>query len=58
VTEDTYYWGATSKMRSMYFLAQGQSAHNPDVRYQQFEDRSRYLNALKSKRVAKSQDLR
>ncbi len=46
VTEDTYYWGATSKMRSMYFLAQGQSAHNPDVRYQQFEDRSRYLNAI------------
>src|SRR4029077_2195514 len=46
VTEDTNYWGATSKMRSMYFLAQGQSAHNPDVRYQQFEDRSRYLNAI------------
>jgi predicted permease len=46
VTEDTNYWGATSKMRPMYFLAQGQSAHNPDVRYQQFEDRSRYLNAI------------
>ena len=33
-------------MRPMYFLAQGQSAHNPDPRYQQFEDRSRYLNAI------------
>ena len=46
VTEDTNYWGATSKMRPMYFLAEGQSAHNPDVRYQQFEDRSKYLNAI------------
>jgi putative ABC transport system permease protein len=46
VTEDTNYWGATSKMRAMYFLAQGQTAHNPDPRYQQFEDRSRYLNAI------------
>jgi predicted permease len=46
VTEDTNYWGATSKMRAMYFLAQGQSAHNPDPRYQQFEDRSNYLNAI------------
>jgi predicted permease len=46
VTEDTNYWGATSKMRPMYFLAEGQSAHNPDIRYQQFEDRSKYLNAI------------
>jgi predicted permease len=46
VTEDTNYWGATSKMRAMYFLAQGQSAHNDDRRYQQFEDRSNYLNAI------------
>ncbi|HKR97187.1 MAG TPA: ABC transporter permease [Candidatus Angelobacter sp.] len=46
VTEDTNYWDATSKMRPMYFLAQGQSAHNPDPRYQQFEDRSKYLNAI------------
>ena len=46
VTEDTNYWDATSKMRPMYFLAQGQSAHNPDQRYQQFEDRSKYLNAI------------
>jgi ABC-type antimicrobial peptide transport system permease subunit len=46
VTEDTNYWGAASKMRPMYFLAQGQSARNPDHRYQEFEDRSRYLNAI------------
>ncbi|HEY2499726.1 MAG TPA: ABC transporter permease [Candidatus Angelobacter sp.] len=46
VTEDTNYWGATSKMRPMYFLAEGQSVHNPDIRYQQFEDRSKYLNAI------------
>jgi predicted permease len=46
VTEDTNYWGASSKMRPMYFLAQGQSARNPDPQYQRFEDRSRYLNAI------------
>jgi predicted permease len=46
VTEDTNYWDATSKMRAMYFLVQGQSAHNPDSRYKQFEDRSNYLNAI------------
>jgi putative ABC transport system permease protein len=46
VTEDTNYWGATTKMRAMYFLAQGQSARNPDPRYQRFEDRSKYLNAI------------
>ncbi|HEV3042048.1 MAG TPA: ABC transporter permease [Candidatus Angelobacter sp.] len=46
VTEDTNYWGATSKMRPMYFLAQGQSAHNNDPRYLRFEDRSNYLNAI------------
>lgn len=46
VTEDTNYWEAASKMRPMYFLAQGQSAHNPDPRYKQFEDRSNYLDAI------------
>src|SRR5215472_6889458 len=46
VTEDTNYWEATSKMRPMYFLVKGQSAHNPDPRYKQFEDRSNYLNAV------------
>jgi ABC-type antimicrobial peptide transport system permease subunit len=46
VTEDTNYWGATSKMRPMYFAAQGQSVRNPDPRYQRFEDRSMYLNAI------------
>jgi predicted permease len=47
VTEDTNYWDATSKMRAMYFLAEGQSAHiTDDPRYLQFEDRSKYLNAI------------
>ena len=46
VTEDTNYWDANAKMRPMYFLVQGQSAHNPDPRYQQFEARSDYLNAI------------
>jgi len=49
VTEDTNYWAATSKMRPMYFLAQGQSAHNDDPRYQRFEDRSNYLGAIEIK---------
>ena len=30
----------------MYFLAQGQSVHIDEPRYQQFEDRSQYLNAI------------
>jgi ABC-type antimicrobial peptide transport system permease subunit len=30
----------------MYFLAQGQSAHNNDPRYMRFEERSNYLNAI------------
>ncbi|AXC11047.1 ABC efflux pump, inner membrane subunit [Acidisarcina polymorpha] len=46
VTEDTRYQGPTSKMRPMYFLAQGQSVHSSEPRYQQFEDRSQYLNAI------------
>jgi predicted permease len=47
VTEDTNYWDATSKMRPMYFLAKGQTAHiTDDPRYLQFEDRSKYLNAI------------
>jgi predicted permease len=46
VTEDTHYWGPTSKMRPMYFLAKGQTVHNDDVRYGEFEDRSQYLNAI------------
>jgi len=47
VTEDTNYWGATTKMRPMYFLAQGQRARiDDDPRYLQFEDRSKYLNAI------------
>ena len=30
----------------MYFLAQGQSVRSGEPRYQQFEDRSQYLNAI------------
>jgi ABC-type antimicrobial peptide transport system permease subunit len=33
-------------MRPMYFLAQGQTVHSDEPRYQQFEDRSQYLNAI------------
>jgi putative ABC transport system permease protein len=46
VTEDTHYWGPSDKMRPMYFLAQGQTVHSIEPRYQQFEDRSQYLNAI------------
>jgi ABC-type antimicrobial peptide transport system permease subunit len=33
-------------MRPMYFLAQGQSVHTDDPRYQRFQDSSQYLNAI------------
>jgi predicted permease len=46
VTEDANYWGPMSKMRPMYFLAQGQSAHISDPLYQVFEDSSEYLDAI------------
>ena len=46
VTEDTNYWGPTSKMRPMYFLVQGQTAHIDDPRYKVFEDSSQFLNAI------------
>jgi predicted permease len=46
VTEDTHYWGPSEKMRPMYFLAQGQTVNSDQPRYQQFEDRSQYLNAI------------
>jgi predicted permease len=46
VTEDTHYWGPSEKMRPMYFLAQGQSVHSSEPRYQQFENASQYLNAI------------
>ena len=49
VTEDTNYWGPASKQRPMYFLAEGQSSHNPDPRYQAFEARSNYLDAIEIK---------
>jgi putative ABC transport system permease protein len=46
VTQDTNYWGPTSKMRPMFFLAQGQRVHIDDPRYQAFEDSSQYLDAI------------
>jgi predicted permease len=46
VTEDTNYWGPSEKMRPMYFLAQGQQVHSDEPRYEQFQDRSQYLNAI------------
>jgi predicted permease len=46
VSEDTNYWGQSDKMRPMYFLSQGQTVHPAEARYQQFEDRSQYLNAI------------
>ncbi len=46
VTEDTNYWEPTSEMHPMYFLAQGQSVHSDNPRYQDLEDRSQYLNAI------------
>ena len=46
VTEDTNYWGPSTKMRPMYFLAKGQTVHSSEPRYQQFEDRSQFLNAI------------
>jgi predicted permease len=50
VTEDTNYRGPTSKIRPMYFLAQGQSAHITDLPlYQVFEDSSEYLDAIEIK---------
>jgi predicted permease len=46
VTENTRYQGPTSKMRAMYFLAQGQTVHNEDPRYVRFESSSQYLDAI------------
>lgn len=46
ITEDTNYWGPMSRLRPMYFLMQGQSAHIDDPRYQAFEDSSQYLDAI------------
>ncbi len=46
VTEDTNYRGPTDKIRPMYFLAQGQSAHIDGPLYRAFEDSSQYLDAI------------
>jgi predicted permease len=52
VTEDTKYWGPSQKMRPMYFLAEGQTVHSDEAKYQQFEDRSQYLNAVEIETAA------
>ena len=57
VTEDTRYLGPTEKLRPMYFLAQGQSAHIDDDRYKQFEDRSEYLTAIEIETFGAAPDL-
>jgi predicted permease len=46
ITEDTRYQGPTSKIRSTYFLAQGQTVNSDQARYRRFEDSSQYLNAV------------
>jgi len=46
VTEDTNYWGPSSPIHPMYFLAQGQSIHSDDPLYRIFEDSSQYLTAI------------
>src|SRR5258708_40314212 len=49
VTEDTNYSAPMSKIRPMYFLAQGQSARIDDPLYRQFEESSEYLAAVEMK---------
>lgn len=49
VTEDANYRGPIDKMRPMYFLAQGQSAHIDEPLYHAFEDSSEYLDAVEIK---------
>jgi putative ABC transport system permease protein len=49
VSQDANYWGPMSKMRPMYFLVQGQSAHSLDPLYRVFEDSSQYLGAIEIK---------
>lgn len=46
LTEDSNYRGPMSKIRPMYFLVQGQSAHIDEPLYHAFEDASEYLNAV------------
>jgi len=46
VTEDTMYWGPTSKMRPMYFLSARQWETYDEPRLVAFENVSHYLNAV------------
>lgn len=49
VTEDSNYREPMSKIRPMYFLVQGQSAHIDAPLYRAYEDSSQYLNAVEIK---------
>lgn len=49
VTEDSNYRGPMNKIRPMYFLAEGQSAHIDAPLYRAYEDSSQYLNAIEIK---------
>lgn len=49
VTEDANYWGPSSPVQPMYFLAQGQSIHSDDPLYRAFEDSTQYLSAIEIK---------
>ena len=45
ITEDTQYWGPTSRIRPVFFLAEAQSMPYTEPRQVAFEDRSHFLNA-------------
>ena len=51
VTEDTEYWGPTSKIRPMFFMPETQWITYDDPRFSAFENRNHFLNAavLKTK---------
>jgi len=45
VTEDTEYWGPTSKIRPMFFIPETQWISYDDPRFSAFENRNHFLNA-------------
>ncbi len=45
VTEDTEYWGPTTRIRPVFFLAETQRIPYDDPRFIAFENRSHFLNA-------------
>jgi putative ABC transport system permease protein len=46
VTEDTQYWGPTSRIRPVFFLPATQSMIYDDPRFRVFEDASHYLDNI------------